>query len=408
MQTRFDGEHDGAGSGTGRERVRGTPRFGRRQRTSPFHPDDVVVAPVVLMTRGRLWSPMHESRARHNEERMYPNRSAHASAHLPSSQQNQDQHRSGHKPRTSISSLVQPPRAASFNNNHFEEEDEGECRVEANDYEQRHYNPSNHAAGLHRDYRSSPPASTLASQSARRTFSSLRPPLSRTATPVSTTSAASEAAALESKFPPSAPSTPMSSTSDLVKTEPAAATSQKETGAVATPNSGKKRTRYLRDTDRWHIIQRIENGEKQAALAREFGVTRAAICHIKKNRDEIITRYDLLVRSAKDLYVTILLQHSRQLYACVNASVCRTLPLNDWQYRDTAESKAARPSEGQSVTVLAKRSHSVLLLLTTLRNVDSSPSDFRRAACRLIMYVGAWHRVRGLFLDRCAPSHTVH
>ncbi|KAE8958177.1 hypothetical protein PF011_g30875, partial [Phytophthora fragariae] len=37
-----------------------------------------------------------------------------------------------------------------------------------------------------------------------------------------------------------------------------------------------------------------ENGEKQAALAREYGVTRAAICHIKKNhRDEIITRYDL-------------------------------------------------------------------------------------------------------------------
>lgn len=44
----------------------------------------------------------------------------------------------------------------------------------------------------------------------------------------------------------------------------------------------KKRVRYLRDTDRRNIIKRIENGEKQAALAREFGVTRAAICHIKR------------------------------------------------------------------------------------------------------------------------------
>uniref|UniRef100_K3WS54 Uncharacterized protein n=1 Tax=Globisporangium ultimum (strain ATCC 200006 / CBS 805.95 / DAOM BR144) TaxID=431595 RepID=K3WS54_GLOUD len=78
------------------------------------------------------------------------------------------------------------------------------------------------------------------------------------------------------------------------------ATAAASTSASSTA-LGKKRARYLRDTDRRDIIQRIENGEKQASLAREFGVTRAAICHIKKNRDEIITRYDLLVQSAKDL-----------------------------------------------------------------------------------------------------------
>jgi DNA-binding XRE family transcriptional regulator len=63
----------------------------------------------------------------------------------------------------------------------------------------------------------------------------------------------------------------------------------------------KKRVRYLRDTDRRNIIKRIENGEKQAALAREFGVTRAAICHIKKNRFEILSRYNLLVKSAQEM-----------------------------------------------------------------------------------------------------------
>ncbi|GLD95191.1 hypothetical protein PINS_up003833 [Pythium insidiosum] len=53
---------------------------------------------------------------------------------------------------------------------------------------------------------------------------------------------------------------------------------------------GTKRSRYLREIDRRTIIRRIDNGEKQAALAKEYGVTRAAICHINKNRAEILTR----------------------------------------------------------------------------------------------------------------------
>ncbi|KAE9124851.1 hypothetical protein PF010_g5853 [Phytophthora fragariae] len=45
-----------------------------------------------------------------------------------------------------------------------------------------------------------------------------------------------------------------------------------------------------------------ENGEKQAALGREYGVTRTTICHMKKNhRDGIITRYDLLVKQAQEI-----------------------------------------------------------------------------------------------------------
>ncbi|KAG2800524.1 hypothetical protein PC111_g19935 [Phytophthora cactorum] len=63
----------------------------------------------------------------------------------------------------------------------------------------------------------------------------------------------------------------------------------------------KKRVRYLRDTDRRNIIKRIENGEKQTALAREFGVTRAAICHIKKNRFEALLLYNTLMKSTQDI-----------------------------------------------------------------------------------------------------------
>lgn len=57
-----------------------------------------------------------------------------------------------------------------------------------------------------------------------------------------------------------------------------------------TSSGSAKRSRYLREADRRSIIRRIAGGEKQAALAREFGVTRAAICHINKNRVEILAR----------------------------------------------------------------------------------------------------------------------
>ncbi|KAF1333242.1 Uracil phosphoribosyltransferase, partial [Globisporangium splendens] len=126
--------------------------------------------------------------------------------------------------------------------------------------------------------------------------------------------------------------------------------------STSTPSAvlGNKRARYLRDTDRRDIIQRIENGEKQAALAREFGVTRAAICHIKKNRDEIITRYDLLVQSAKDL-------------------------------ENRSSSKASQVPLEEPLIVREVRTHSVLLLLTTLRNAASTALTFRRAASRLTM-----------------------
>ncbi|RLN36662.1 hypothetical protein BBO99_00002695 [Phytophthora kernoviae] len=113
----------------------------------------------------------------------------------------------------------------------------------------------------------------------------------------------------------------------------------------------KKRVRYLRDIDRRNIIKRIENGEKQAALAREFGVTRAAICHIKKNKDEILSRYNFLVKSAHDM--------------------------------DIAENFSG-PS-GVNMMVHEIRYNSVLLLMTMLRDSRSTGATFRRVAGRLIM-----------------------
>ncbi|KAE9029523.1 hypothetical protein PF005_g1569 [Phytophthora fragariae] len=134
--------------------------------------------------------------------------------------------------------------------------------------------------------------------------------------------------------------------------EEASKTKENEGNAGNAPHKKpKKRVRYLRDTERHNIIKPIENGEKQAALAREYGVTRAAICHIKKNRDEIITRYDLLVKQAQEI--------------------------------DRAENVSDQPGEEGAVWEIS--SSSALLLMTTLRDYRTSPAAFRRAAGRLIM-----------------------
>lgn len=49
-------------------------------------------------------------------------------------------------------------------------------------------------------------------------------------------------------------------------------------------------SRYLSEGDRREIIARIDSGEKQVTLAREFGVSRAAICNLYKKRWEVLTR----------------------------------------------------------------------------------------------------------------------
>jgi uracil phosphoribosyltransferase len=52
----------------------------------------------------------------------------------------------------------------------------------------------------------------------------------------------------------------------------------------------KRASRYLREIDRRVILQRIDAGEKQSVLAKEYQVSRAAICNLNKNRDDVLTR----------------------------------------------------------------------------------------------------------------------
>jgi uracil phosphoribosyltransferase len=53
-----------------------------------------------------------------------------------------------------------------------------------------------------------------------------------------------------------------------------------------------KTSRYLREVDRRAILIRIEQGEKQSVLAKEYDVSRAAICNLYKHREEVLSRTD--------------------------------------------------------------------------------------------------------------------
>lgn len=114
-----------------------------------------------------------------------------------------------------------------------------------------------------------------------------------------------------------------------------------------TTKKQRKRPHYLSHEDRCQIIERIAGGEQQAALAREFGVTRAAVCHIQKHRFEILAR-----------------------------------PVAGQTGDEDASTRG--PSRDQSL-VHELRTPSVLALLTTLRDRRTDAVAFRRAAGRVIM-----------------------
>ncbi|RLN92444.1 hypothetical protein BBJ28_00021729 [Nothophytophthora sp. Chile5] len=60
--------------------------------------------------------------------------------------------------------------------------------------------------------------------------------------------------------------------------------------AHPSPLQRERTSRYLNEGERREIITRIEGGEKQVTLAKEYSVSRAAICNLYKNRWEVLTR----------------------------------------------------------------------------------------------------------------------
>ncbi|DAZ98046.1 TPA: hypothetical protein N0F65_004536 [Lagenidium giganteum] len=134
-----------------------------------------------------------------------------------------------------------------------------------------------------------------------------------------------------------------------------------EAKSSATAAGTTKKSRYLREADRRSIIHRIEMGEKQATLAKEFGVTRAAICHINKNRVEILTR------SVRADVHSAARHPKRGLY---NTS------------KVTPRQSGIVEGYGDLPIVYEVRSQAMAILLTALRRKDTKGRDFRHFADR--------------------------
>ncbi|KAG7396673.1 hypothetical protein PHYBOEH_001901 [Phytophthora boehmeriae] len=62
-------------------------------------------------------------------------------------------------------------------------------------------------------------------------------------------------------------------------------------GSNFCPTAGKRvKKKYLKERERCEIVRRVRAGEKQAHLAKEFGVSRAAVCYLLKHQIEIMRR----------------------------------------------------------------------------------------------------------------------
>lgn len=186
----------------------------------------------------------------------------------------------------------------------------------------------------------------------------------------------------------SANSTPRGDSDDLlqlangyVATATAAASANDE--RIANPN---KNSRYLREMDRREILSRIEQGEKQATLAKEYQVSRAAICNLNKHRDEVMSRKDenpLAKHPKKPRPKAFKVKIRVAKAAASKGSSHKLVP----SPRVGSGGSGGAGGTGRSPAVHEVKSRAAALLLTSVRNKNTSLREFQRASERLVRLV---------------------
>jgi uracil phosphoribosyltransferase len=152
------------------------------------------------------------------------------------------------------------------------------------------------------------------------------------------------------------------------------------TGALA---GGNKNSRYLREMDRRAILERLANGEKQAALAKEFQVSRAAICNLNKHRDEVMSRADENPFAKHPKKRKVRMASAKP----ANDASTATVPTVEDQ---SMPSKAEDGPEVEPLVIKAVhvvQSRAVQLLMTTLRSHTTPRAEFRRCSDRVLRLV---------------------
>ncbi|KAF1317054.1 putative uracil phosphoribosyltransferase, partial [Globisporangium splendens] len=185
------------------------------------------------------------------------------------------------------------------------------------------------------------------------------------------------------------------------------AASETSSPSVATTAILTKHSRYLREIDRRAILVRLGNGEKQAELAREFNVSRAAICNLNKHRDDVMARaqagnpYAKHPKKPRVLSATATRKKARirnrhqsvsspiiaaaEISSPAPRSDSRTQSVSNSDHipsTDKYGSSQSRPTRPHSVHQLCSRS--VAMLLTKVHDRNTAPREFQRVTNRLI------------------------
>jgi uracil phosphoribosyltransferase len=161
-----------------------------------------------------------------------------------------------------------------------------------------------------------------------------------------------------------------------------------------------KKSRYLREMDRRVILERLAQGEKQAPLAKEFNVSRAAISNLFKHRREILARSDENPFAKHPKTKKKLRTKQRQQQERVRAlseshatepissdlagsvgDVHEAVPASDHPLQ--AERTIEDPSV-MSRAVLMARSRALPLLLSKMSDSTRSLEDFRHTTERIL------------------------
>ena len=144
----------------------------------------------------------------------------------------------------------------------------------------------------------------------------------------------------------------------------------------------KKRTvKYLREQDRLAIVQRIERGEKQTQLAREFGVSRAAVCYLNKHRDDILRRSAHLQRREGDGDGRPMSRSSLPSHFDDVSHPPATTTTNE-NTTGTTTSRWPDTPDDSLLAVMEVRTRPMAVHMTILRSKSHGGSAFRRAADR--------------------------
>lgn len=152
--------------------------------------------------------------------------------------------------------------------------------------------------------------------------------------------------------------------------------------SAATSAAVGKQSRYLREMDRLAILQRLDRGEKQSVLAKEYHVSRSSICMLLKHRDEVLARVNdqnpfcKHPKKMKPARSTTVDKAAEELITSIGVSYAPFTPVT----RNSSD-ELLYGAGG----VYCVNSRATPVLLSTLDKSDLTAPEFRKCATQLMV-----------------------